>query len=84
MLLPGVGLVLALAISEPRPSVRTGSLAVFELTRHQRCDTPRPLVICIDPGHSKKTVGAAANGLKEYVVCWQMAKQLEAALQTQR
>ena len=80
MLLTGVGLYLAFAIAEPRAAVRTASCTAFALTRHWRCDTPRPFVICIDPGHSKKTVGAAANGLKEYVVCWQMAIQLEAAL----
>ena len=37
-------------------------------------------VICIDPGHSKRTVGASANHLKEYVVCWQMAQQLASVL----
>ncbi len=40
-------------------------------------------MICIDPGHSRQTVGASANNLQEYKVCWQMAKQLESALQAE-
>ncbi len=40
-------------------------------------------VICIDPGHSRQTVGASANHLQEYKVCWQMAKQLQLALQAE-
>ena len=67
MLLSSIGLCLSLAVSKPRT-------AIFGLKNDH------PLVICIDPGHSRKTVGAMANGLKEYVVCWQMAKALEAAL----
>ena len=38
-------------------------------------------MICIDPGHSRQTVGAAANHLQEYKVCWQMAKRLQSALE---
>ncbi len=38
--------------------------------------------VCIDPGHSKKTVGAQGRSLhlREYQVCWQMAQKLQAAL----
>jgi N-acetylmuramoyl-L-alanine amidase len=83
MLLPGVGLCLSLAVFQPRVDIGVCPLAASGLKNDSRCDSRRPLVICIDPGHSKKTVGAVANGLKEYVVCWQVAKQLEAALKRQ-
>ena len=39
--------------------------------------------ICIDPGHSKQTVGASGKvlHLREYQVCWQMAGKLKAELE---
>ena len=39
--------------------------------------------VCIDPGHSKQTVGATGKvlHLREYQVCWQMAQKLKADLE---
>lgn len=39
--------------------------------------------VCIDPGHSKQTVGATGKvlRLREYQVCWQMAQKLKADLE---
>ena len=37
-------------------------------------------VICIDPGHSKATVGTRGRKLIEYQICWTMALKLKAEL----
>lgn len=36
--------------------------------------------ICIDPGHSKATVGTAGKHTSEYQICWKMANLLQVAL----
>lgn len=42
-----------------------------------------PSTICIDPGHSKATVGAHGKHLLEYKVCWQVAQKLKGELEQQ-
>lgn len=56
-----------------------GAICVAQNKAFSQPENHQP-TICIDPGHSKETVGATAHGLKEYQVCWQMAKLLEAEL----
>lgn len=42
---------------------------------------PYPLpLICIDPGHSRATVGTRGKRLLEYQICWVMANRLKAEL----
>ena len=42
---------------------------------------PYPLpLICIDPGHSRATVGTRGKRLIEYQICWVMANRLKAEL----
>ncbi len=45
---------------------------------------PRPpnpnTLICIDPGHSRATVGTQGKHLIEYQICWTVAKRLQAEL----
>ena len=71
------------AVGAPGHRMRTQTYEAFsktlKISRTAR-DTKSGFVICIDPGHSRRTVGASANHLKEYVVCWQMAQQLAAIL----
>lgn len=40
-------------------------------------------IVCIDPGHSRKTVGAAGRKAVEYKICWQMAQRLQSVLKAQ-
>ncbi len=40
-------------------------------------------VVCIDPGHALKTIGAEGKHLKEYLICWKMALRLKAELERQ-
>jgi N-acetylmuramoyl-L-alanine amidase len=37
--------------------------------------------ICIDPGHSKQTVGTTGKKVAEYKICWTVGVQLKAALE---
>src|SRR5437879_5119279 len=37
-------------------------------------------IVCIDPGHSKKTLGAQGKHLVEYQICWRMAVLLREEL----
>jgi N-acetylmuramoyl-L-alanine amidase len=43
----------------------------------------RGKTICLDPGHSRATVGAHGRRLSEYRVCWQVALKLQEALQAE-
>ncbi len=45
---------------------------------------PKPFIVCIDPGHPSETSeGAAAHGLTENRMNWQVAKRLEKKLKAQ-
>lgn len=42
---------------------------------------PPPYLVCIDPGHSRVTVGASGRRSAEYRVVWQVALKLKRALE---
>ena len=66
------------------------SLPLSSLALSPQGKTPTPAdapvtkrVVCIDPGHGLKTIGAEGKHLKEYLICWKMALRLKAELQRQ-
>lgn len=69
------------ALGLPVPHKPFGHAAEFTGSRRENSEREK-FTVCIDPGHSKKTVGAQGRSLhlREYQVCWQMAQKLQAAL----
>ena len=47
--------------------------------QHLTPNTQRP-ILCLDPGHSRATVGTRGKRLIEYQICWKMANRLRAEL----
>ena len=64
-----------------KPLLLAALLAFSACVGVSQAQTAKPFVVVIDPGHPSETAaGAAANGLSENRINWQVAQRLGARL----